>query len=134
MPIVRPTLEQLLDVSSRLHMQISAEQAHEYLALMQSSFDAYDLIDELPDFIPPVRYERSSGYRPSAAHNPLNAWYFRTEVSGAREGKLANRTVALKDNISLAGVPMMNGAKPLEGFVPSFDATVVIGVALPYVA
>ncbi|WP_017478887.1 amidase [Pseudomonas sp. PAMC 26793] len=125
MAIVRPTLEQLLDIASSLHMQLSPEQADEYLLLMQSSFDAYDLIDELPDFIPPVRYERSSGYRPSAAHNPLNAWYFRTEVSGAREGKLAGKTVALKDNISLAGVPMMNGAKPLEGHVPAFDATVV---------
>ncbi|KPA90745.1 MULTISPECIES: amidase [Pseudomonas] len=125
MAIVRPTLEQLLDLASSLHMQLDREQASEYLALMQSSFDAYDLIDELPDFIPPIRYERSSGYRPSAEHNPFNAWYFRTEVNGAREGKLAGKTVALKDNISLAGVPMMNGAKPLEGFVPSFDATVV---------
>ena len=125
MAIARPTLEQLLAISSSLHMQLDAQQADEYLALMQASFDAYDLVDELPDFIPPVRYERSSGYRPSAAHNPLNAWYFRTEVNGAREGKLAGKTVALKDNISLAGVPMMNGAKPLEGFVPAFDATVV---------
>ena len=113
MAIARPTLEQLLAISSSLHMQLDAQQADEYLALMQASFDAYDLVDELPDFIPPVRYERSSGYRPSAAHNPLNAWYFRTEVNGAREGKLAGKTVALKDNISLAGVPMMNGSKPL---------------------
>lgn len=125
MAIVRPSLEQLLDIASSLHMQLSREQASEYLTLMQSSFDAYDLVDELPDFIPSVRYERSPGYRPSMAHNPLNAWYFRTEVSGAREGKLAGKTVALKDNVSLAGVPMMNGASPLEGFVPAFDATVV---------
>jgi amidase len=32
--------------------------------------------------------------------------------------------VALKDNIALAGVPMMNGASTLEGFVPAYDATV----------
>lgn len=44
---------------------------------------------------------------------------------GASTGKLLGKTVALKDNISLAGVPMMNGATPLAGFVPSFDATVV---------
>jgi len=125
MAIVRPTLDQLLDIASNLHMQLPPEQASEYLALMQSSFDAYDLIDELPDFTPPVRYDRSSGYRPSNKENPLNAWYYRAEVNGARKGKLAGKTVALKDNISLAGVPMMNGAAPLEGFVPSFDATVV---------
>ncbi|WP_211266657.1 amidase [Halotalea alkalilenta] len=33
-------------------------------------------------------------------------------------------TVALKDNIALASVPMMNGASQLDGFVPAFDATV----------
>ena len=125
MAIVRPTLDQLQDIAGRLNMQLTHEQAAEYLALMQPSFDAYDLVDELPDFTPPVRYDRSSGYRPSNPQNLLNAWYYRTEVNGAREGKLAGKTVALKDNISLAGVPMMNGAAPLEGFVPQFDATVV---------
>ena len=30
----------------------------------------------------------------------------------------------LKDNIMLAGVPMMNGASTLEGYVPDIDATV----------
>jgi amidase len=33
--------------------------------------------------------------------------------------------VVLKDNIMLAGVPMMNGAATLEGYVPEIDATVV---------
>jgi amidase len=125
MAIVRPTLDQLQEIAGRLNMQLTHEQAAEYLVLMQPSFDAYDLVDELPDFTPPVRYDRSSGYRPSNPQNLLNAWYYRTEVNGAREGKLAGKTVALKDNISLAGVPMMNGAVPLEGFVPQFDATVV---------
>lgn len=125
MAIIRPTIDQLQDIAGQLNMQLTHEQAAEYLALMQPSFDAYDLVDELPDFTPPLRYDRSSGYRPSNPQNLLNAWYYRTEVNGAREGKLAGKTVALKDNISLAGVPMMNGASILEGFVPSFDATVV---------
>ena len=33
--------------------------------------------------------------------------------------------MAVKDNICLAGVPMMNGASTLEGYVPDIDATVV---------
>jgi len=94
MAIIRPTLEQVQDLASRLHIQLTPEQASEYLALMQSSFDAYDLVDELPDFIPPVCYERSAGYRPSSTDNPLNAWYYRTEVMGASSGKLAGKTVA----------------------------------------
>lgn len=125
MAIVRPDPEQLQDLAARLHIRLTPEQAGEYLALMQPSFDAYDLIDALPDEVPEVRYPRTPGHRPTAAENPLNAWYYRSEVKGAAEGKLAGRTVALKDNVALAGVPMMNGASTLEGFVPSYDATVV---------
>ena len=33
--------------------------------------------------------------------------------------------MALKDNIALAGVPMMNGSVLLEGYTPEFDASVV---------
>lgn len=125
MAITRPTPDQLQDIAAQLDMKLSDEQAAQYLALMQSSFDAYDLVDELPDFTPPVRYPRSAGHHPAAQENPLNAWYCKAEVQGANTGPLAGRTVALKDNIALAGVPMMNGAAPLEGFVPTFDATVV---------
>ena len=46
-------------------------------------------------------------------------------IEGAALGKLKGKTVALKDNICLAGVPMMNGASTLEGYVPDVDATVV---------
>jgi len=62
---------------------------------------------------------------PDEADNPLGAWYVRTEVRGADDGPLAGRTVAIKDNTAVAGVPMMNGSRTLEGFVPSRDATVV---------
>jgi hypothetical protein len=46
-------------------------------------------------------------------------------VEGASEGKLKGRTVVLKDNVMLAGVPMMNGSSTLEGYTPDVDATVV---------
>jgi amidase len=119
MAIERPTIEQLQALASRLNIRLTPAQAEEYLALMQANFDAYDLIDALPDEIPAVHYPRAAGYRPEGDENPLNAWYYKTEVTGAATGKLAGRTVVLKDNIALAGVPMMNGASTLEGFVPS---------------
>ena len=49
----------------------------------------------------------------------------KTEVRGAAHGPLSGKRVVLKDNICLAGVPMMNGASTLEGYVPDIDATVV---------
>jgi amidase len=92
---------------------------------MQETLDAYDTVDALPDYLPPVLYPRTSGYRPTAEENPLNAWYVKTEIRGAPRGPLHGRTVALKDNICLAGVPMMNGASTLKGYTPDIDATVV---------
>jgi amidase len=41
---------------------------------------------------------------------------------------LRGKRVVIKDNICVAGVPMMNGANILEGFVPDVDATVVTRV------
>jgi amidase len=49
----------------------------------------------------------------------------KTQVKGADAGLLAGRRVALKDNICLAGVPMMIGSSIMEGYVPDIDATVV---------
>ena len=72
-----------------------------------------------------MRYPRTPGYRPSGDENKFNAWYVKTTIKGAPGGKLAGKRVALKDNVCLAGVPMMNGAATLEGYVPDIDATIV---------
>ena len=63
--------------------------------------------------------------RPEGEENKYNAWYVKTTVKGAPAGKLAGKTVVLKDNVCLAGVPMMNGASTLEGYTPDIDATIV---------
>ena len=63
--------------------------------------------------------------RPDPADNPFNAWYVTTSITGSGEGPLAGKTVAVKDNTAVAGVPMMNGAGTMEGYTPLRDATVV---------
>ena len=73
----------------------------------------------------PVKYPRSPGWRPAPEENPLNAWYWRCEINGADEGPLTGKTVAIKDNTCVAGVPMMNGSATLEGYIPEVDATIV---------
>ncbi|MBY0437744.1 MAG: amidase [Burkholderiales bacterium] len=125
MAVKRPTLAQLQDVALSLGMHLSDEHAGTYNTLLQPSFDAYDLLDALPDYLPPVTYPRTPGYRPGAEENKYGAWYHKTTIKGAAKGKLAGKTVAVKDNVCVAGVPMMNGASTLEGYVPNVDATVV---------
>jgi amidase len=123
--VQRPTLEQMKEIVSSLHMSMSDREVSEYLDVLEGTFQSYDRLNQLPDYLPPVRYPRTPGYRPNAAENPLNAWAVKAEVRGAPYGPLAGKRVVLKDNVCLAGVPMMNGASTLEGYVPDVDASVV---------
>jgi amidase len=106
-------------------MSMSDADIASYLAIMQPNFAAYDAVAAMPDYLPTVKYPRTPGYKPEGEENKYNAWYVKTTVKGAPAGKLAGKTVVLKDNVCLAGVPMMNGASTLEGYTPDIDATIV---------
>ena len=60
--------------------------------------------------------------------NSGNQRYWKTNISGSSSGPLHGKRIAIKDNIAVAGVPMMNGSHVMEGYVPEFDATVVTRV------
>src|SRR5262249_59207790 len=66
-----------------------------------------------------------SGVFPPPEENTHNAWYVKTAITGAASGRLHGKRIAVKDNVMVAGVPMMNGCSILEGYVPEIDATVV---------
>ncbi len=125
MAVRRPTMAQFREIADDLGMSVSDREAEIFLDNINGTCAAYDLIDQAPDYLPEVKYPRSTGYRPGPEENPYNAWYWKTEVKGAADGPLAGKTIALKDNVCLAGVPMMNGASTLEGYVPEIDATIV---------
>jgi amidase len=125
MPVKRPTPSQLRDVAADLGITLTDADLDSFLGLMAGSFAAYDAVDAMPDYLPQVTYPRAPGYRPEGAENRYNAWYVKTTVRGAATGKLAGKRIVLKDNVCLAGVPMMNGASTLEGYVPDVDATIV---------
>ena len=125
MPVTRPTVAQVRALADDLGFTLSDADAQSFLGLMAGSFAAYDAVAAMPDHVPAVRYPRTPGYRPEGAENRYNAWYVKTTVKGAQTGKLAGKTIVLKDNVCLAGVPMMNGASTLEGYVPDVDATIV---------
>src|SRR5262249_25617597 len=97
----------------------------DHIRLFTTYVGAYNVVAAMPDEVPRVKYPRTPGYRPAPEENKYNAWYYKSSVKGAPEGKLKGKTVALKDNVMLAGVPMMNGSATLEGYIPDFDATIV---------
>ena len=126
MPSVKlPTRTELAAVGKQLGMNLSDEDVSFFLETMPGSVAAYAAVEAMADEPPAIRYPRGPGARPPKQENPYNAWYVKSEVKGAPGGKLAGKRIALKDNVLLAGVPMMNGASTLEGYVPDVDATIV---------
>src|SRR3984885_4803059 len=118
MAVQLPTPSQLHDIASEVGLDLTDADVASFIELMRPNVGAYNVVDAMPDFLPAVRYPRTPGYRPVGEENSHNAWYVKTTIQGAPSGKLAGKTVALKDNVSLAGVPMMNGASTLEGYTP----------------
>jgi amidase len=120
-----PSPAQLREVAQQCGLSLSDADLTSFRSLMIGSIAAYNAIDALPDEIPEVKYPRTPGYQPNPAENKHNAWHRKTAISGAATGKLTGKRIAIKDNVMVAGVPMMNGASTLERFVPDFDATIV---------
>lgn len=125
MAVQQPTAEQVRAAAAEVGLSLTDEDVKSYQGLMAGSVDAYNLIDRMPDELPPVKYPRTPGYFPAPADNKHNAWYVKTSIKGAPEGRLKGKKVAVKDNVMVAGVPMMNGNSILEGYMPEIDATVV---------
>ena len=119
-----PTPEQIWDAAEEVGLSLTEDDVKSYIGLIRPNIDAYNLVDAMPDYLPPVKYPRTPGYFPSVGE-PRNAWYVRTSIKGASSGPLKGKKVAVKDNVMVAGVPMMNGDSILEGYVPDIDATVV---------
>jgi amidase len=128
MPFQAPGVPELKQVAAQLKFEMSDADLEDFRTLLADACRAYEAIDAMPDYLPEVKYPRQAGHRPKPAENALGAWYWKTRVEGSGTGLLSGRTVALKDNICLAGIPMSSGTSILEGFVPQVDATVVTRV------
>ena len=124
MAVNQPQYSQIKKIATALGIDLSKEDLSSFKKLFSQFMDSYNVIDQMPDYLPTVKYPRTPGYKPTSDENKYNAWHIKTEVQGNPKGKLKGRRVVLKDNIMLAGVPMMNGASTLEGYIPEIDATV----------
>jgi amidase len=120
--IAVPDAEGLAKLNERYAFGLSDAEIAEFVPIVAGTLRASERVEELYNAVAPTPPQRDWT---APTENHLGGWYVKTSISGATEGLLAGKTVAVKDNISVAGIPMMNGSRTVEGFVPSRDATVV---------
>jgi amidase len=122
--VTPPSVEELAAIADRYGLGLGPRDIGWFRELIAGALSSYDVVERLyaarlPE--PPAR----AWQWPAAGSNELGAWYVRSEITEAGGGPLAGRRIAVKDNIAVAGLPMMNGSKTVEGYVPRRDATVV---------
>ncbi|MFE7277813.1 amidase [Streptomyces sp. NPDC057623] len=119
-----PDAARLAAIDEHFHFGLSAEELEEFVPAVAGTLAATAAVEQLYERTAPAAPNRS-WTSPAADENRLGAWYVTTSLTESVEGPLAGRTVAVKDNVAVAGVPMMNGSRTVEGFVPRKDATAV---------
>ncbi len=127
MPVTPPSDDDIAAIADRYGLGLGPQDVAVFRELITRSATSYDVVERLYQESqarlpgPPAR----EWQRPADADNELGAWYVTTDIKEDGDGPLAGRRVAVKDNIAVAGVPMMAGSATIEGFVPRRDATVV---------
>ena len=121
----KPPLDELGRIAKSYDLDLSTEDLASFRTLMDGVLASYRRLDQFAEPTLPVKYARNAGSRPPASENRLNAWYWKCSIKGAPSGPLAGKKIAIKDNVCVAGIPMMNGSAVLEGYVPDVDATLV---------
>jgi amidase len=120
-----PSPEALIAIGKDHGITLSQEEAVLYRRLMGNAVNSLRALDAMVEPKLPVKYPRDAGYKPAPSDNPLNAWLWRCEIKGSGQGVLAGEDIGLKDVVCVAGLPLTNGSRVLEGFIPDVDATIV---------
>jgi amidase len=120
-----PTPDDIAAAADRLGLTLSTAERAMFARYGADLAFAYQRVDALEEWYPPVTYPRDGFTRPSPADNPHGAWLVKTAIEGAASGPLKGKRIAVKDTIAVAGVPMTDGSDLLADYRPPFDATIV---------
>jgi amidase len=109
---------------------ISANESQDYHQLLAAVHDVAEHILQLPDYTAQTdteKYPREHIHRPSANEQDFgSAWAHRFFIRGNPHGDLLRgKTLCLKDNVAVAGVPQFFGTDAIPAWTPDDDATVV---------
>lgn len=116
------TVDELATAAAALGFSLNERELLELPLLVQSLMDE---VADLPSIVQQSAPQRR-WRKPDPVEDPLNAFAILTEIAPTSEGPLAGCRVAVKDSIAVAGVPMGDGTSLLDGYIPEFDAEVVV--------
>ena len=120
-----PTIEDILGIADSYGFPLEEEEAGVYQRAIEQTLSSYAFLETLPEPKPSVKYPRDAGRNPRPQENPLGAVAWMCDIQGAPSGKLFGKTLAIKDNASVFGMPLLNGSRLMEGYIPDTDASVV---------
>jgi amidase len=119
-------------VASSIGVKMVETEVEDYYTIRKEMTSVFDRLLKMPEYHLPVdagRFPRRNVHLPSAQENVLGvAWAHSFSVGGGNTnptGLLAGKTLCLKDNICVAGVPQVNGTAIISPWTPESDATLV---------
>ncbi|XP_037043615.1 amidase-like [Bradysia coprophila] len=127
----RPTLKDLQEISEEYNLNISDDKLSFYMKAIEHNLEGLNEVNawKSPLDDKRLKYGNRPFHRATPQENPDNAWHHICNIKGGQNEDqaqlLADKKLAIKDNIFIGMVPLMNGSRTLEGFVPECDATVV---------
>ena len=124
-----PSERELESLAADLGITIPESNREMYVQAIDNKLEPLQTVEEMATpQSPPRGYEhprRIPGCHPSETEDPHNAWITKCRIEGADGGPLDGFSVGVKDSVSIAGLPLTNGSRVLEGYVPQADATIV---------
>jgi amidase len=117
--------DQLQEYAKTAGFRLEDDEVDEFLTLTDGIAKIMDPFVDEP-YPPPINAEaeRGEARRSTTDDDPLNAVIHWCTVKPRVEGPLSGKRIGLKDNMSLAGIPMTYASRILENYVPQEDCIV----------
>ena len=121
-----PTPADMLACAAAEQIRLSEQDAEAMAAFVGDTLRLLDTVEELPPLELELKFPcRDVGRAPrNESENPYNAFTRLCRIEGAAEGPLAGKTLAVKDNMAIAGMPISNSSRTAS-YAPRVDAVVV---------
>src|SRR5258708_36604157 len=98
MAVRRPNVKELQQAARELGLNLSDADAVSFRGLMQGQLDAYDLVDDMVEPLPEVKYPRAPGVRTGPDDNPYGACAVKTHPQDATLGQRTGSQAAIDHN------------------------------------